>query len=204
MARSTIFYDIPALWHENRKKGLCPVCGTDRSHFDKLQRVYCSTKCRDEYSARIITWGDLREKAINQYGKKCAKCGVNPESLDQRRKERQLLRINEWAQTHKAEIELERAELLRRAEDYYRKAMDDDYVIAQACPYDVKSIEFRDGFEVDHKIAIMNGGDQWDINNLQVLCEDCHKNKTRRDLKKSTELVIESSAPAVSEEVSNA
>lgn len=193
MARAQILYDIPELWHENRKKGLCPVCGKDRSLFEKLQRVYCSVKCRDEYTSRIITWGELRDRALEKYGKKCAKCEVTPEILEKRRKDNQREKIRQWALTHKAEIELERAELLQKAEDYYRKAMDDEHVTAQACPYDVKSIEFREGFEVDHRVAIMNGGDQWDINNLQVLCEDCHKRKTRTDLKKST--ILEAHRP---------
>ena len=37
------------------------------------------------------------------------------------------------------------------------------------------------GVEVDHKIAIMNGGDEFDKENLQVLCYQCHKDKTRID-----------------------
>src|SRR3990167_984590 len=36
--------------------------------------------------------------------------------------------------------------------------------------------------EVDHKFAIMNGGDMWDIKNLQVLCHKCHVRKTKSDL----------------------
>jgi 5-methylcytosine-specific restriction endonuclease McrA len=39
-------------------------------------------------------------------------------------------------------------------------------------------------FEVDHKVALVNGGDMWDVANLQVLCIECHKKKTREDLKK--------------------
>jgi len=37
--------------------------------------------------------------------------------------------------------------------------------------------------EVDHKVAIMNGGDMWDENNLWVLCNKCHKEKTKEDRK---------------------
>ena len=35
---------------------------------------------------------------------------------------------------------------------------------------------------VDHIRAITNGGDEWDESNLQTLCEDCHKQKTREDM----------------------
>ena len=33
----------------------------------------------------------------------------------------------------------------------------------------------------DHIIPIAIGGPQWDINNIQTLCEDCNKAKTRGD-----------------------
>ena len=35
----------------------------------------------------------------------------------------------------------------------------------------------------DHIIPIACGGDQWDINNIQTLCEVCNKEKTRNDHK---------------------
>ena len=38
-------------------------------------------------------------------------------------------------------------------------------------------------FEVDHKLAIVNGGDEWDMDNLQILCVDCHRKKTKLDMK---------------------
>ncbi len=44
----------------------------------------------------------------------------------------------------------------------------------------------RENLEVDHIIAIVNGGDQWNENNLQVLCNNCHKEKTKLDLKRKT------------------
>lgn len=37
--------------------------------------------------------------------------------------------------------------------------------------------------EIDHIKPISKGGNFWDLNNLQLLCHDCHTNiKTRRDL----------------------
>ena len=36
--------------------------------------------------------------------------------------------------------------------------------------------------EMDHIIAIVNGGEQWDEKNLQILCKDCHKVKTKADM----------------------
>jgi 5-methylcytosine-specific restriction protein A len=35
--------------------------------------------------------------------------------------------------------------------------------------------------EVDHKVAINNGGDPWSMENLASACSDCHKSKTVAD-----------------------
>lgn len=40
----------------------------------------------------------------------------------------------------------------------------------------------EDRLEVDHKLAIMNGGGMWEEDNLQVLCHRCHLRKTKSDL----------------------
>ena len=44
--------------------------------------------------------------------------------------------------------------------------------------------------QVDHIIAIMNGGKAFEEENLQVLCYPCHKSKTLTDFKKSKSLKI--------------
>ena len=41
----------------------------------------------------------------------------------------------------------------------------------------------KEDLQVDHIKAIVNGGDMWNKNNLQTLCIDCHKKKTKEDLK---------------------
>ena len=37
--------------------------------------------------------------------------------------------------------------------------------------------------EVDHKIALCNGGEMWDEDNLWVLCHECHRVKTNEDMR---------------------
>lgn len=39
-------------------------------------------------------------------------------------------------------------------------------------------------FEVDHIKAIALGGENWNLDNLQLLCINCHKLKTRKDIYK--------------------
>lgn len=48
--------------------------------------------------------------------------------------------------------------------------------------------EFKNGLSVstihkDHILAVMNGGGGCWLSNYQLLCEDCHKEKTKEDLK---------------------
>lgn len=40
----------------------------------------------------------------------------------------------------------------------------------------------RPAEEVDHIIAIVNGGEEFDPKNLQSLCHECHVQKTKKDL----------------------
>lgn len=41
-------------------------------------------------------------------------------------------------------------------------------------------------FDVDHIVAIVNGGMMYDIDNLRPLCRPCHKKKTAKDIKEKT------------------
>jgi len=51
------------------------------------------------------------------------------------------------------------------------------------CQYCKKTIGKYETFVADHIIPIAIGGPQWDNNNLQTLCVDCNKVKTRMDHK---------------------
>jgi len=46
-----------------------------------------------------------------------------------------------------------------------------------------KKHESSYNMEMDHIIAIILGGHPWDHRNLQALCSDCHKEKTKSDVK---------------------
>jgi len=38
----------------------------------------------------------------------------------------------------------------------------------------------KEATDCDHIIEIIDGGDEWDLDNLQSLCNECHKEKTRK------------------------
>lgn len=46
----------------------------------------------------------------------------------------------------------------------------------------------NDELQVDHILAIVNGGEMWDEKNLQTLCYNCHKKKTKKDLQTKKKL----------------
>lgn len=48
----------------------------------------------------------------------------------------------------------------------------------------VKCGEKNQPLEVDHIKPISLGGEEFDMNNTQTLCSNCHKEKTKQDLKK--------------------
>ena len=47
---------------------------------------------------------------------------------------------------------------------------------------------YKSNLIADHINPIALGGKQWDINNLQTLCVDCEKEKTKKDIRKIAEL----------------
>lgn len=185
--RENIKYDIPKEWIINFKKGLCPVCGKTKFEFNKGMKVYCSEKCREEYSKRIYTWQELRDKIIKERGNVCQQCKKTQEQLTQEKLDFKTNKKKEFIKRYPEILEQRRKELMDDCEKLYIKAQKlnwEDITIPWEYrqDYDDELPYGWDSFEVDHKIAVVNGGDFWDENNLQVLCYKCHKEKTKEDL----------------------
>lgn len=93
-------------------------------------------------------------------------------------------------------VEREQLAKLDYIEDQYKDAMDMDKLIEDTFRFDSRNNPNipkmpeddhwpAERFDVDHIIAIVNGGEQWDEKNLQVLCQPCHKKKTKKDMELS-------------------
>jgi hypothetical protein len=178
---------------ENLKLGRC-WCGKERQDFMKGMRVYCTPEHREIWASKTLTWQEFRNRFMNKHGKFCDSCGrKSSEDLYWEQTAVQKKYINEHIPQIKPQIIAER---LLRLEDRYNRdflqAISDDIDIYEAERYlkskniklpTVSNSRIDVAFEVDHKIAIVNGGPEFDENNLQVLCSDCHKKKTKTDLK---------------------
>ena len=178
---------------ENLKNGKC-WCGKDKSEFQKGMRVYCSPEHREIWRKKVLTWQEFRDDFLRKHGEYCDICGA--------RNDERKIRERKFKERQKAIEELRPkiqdaivAQRLLELEEWYEKefkraidpkTIQDREVEEYAKYHDIPLPEFDEGriaFEVDHKIAIVNGGDEFDVNNLQVLCTECHKKKTKNDLK---------------------
>lgn len=197
MVRQLIKNDVPELWKKRAKSGLCPVCGKTKAEFDKGMIVYCSKKCRDVYASHYELWDSLRDKILKRDNKTCQKCGINEEKARENWEKSKEDVLKEFLEKERKEFEVfrdkELQELSKRYEEDYSEIMDDVKLFRRInwqlssqfgkdYPNIFSSFPKIPSFHVDHIKAIINDGDVWDKNNLQVLCEDCHKKKTKQDM----------------------
>lgn len=189
--RANINYDIPKEWVDNFKKGLCPVCGKTKFEFDPGMRVYCSKKCKVEYSKRICTWQEVVHKILTERGYKCVKCGKTRDQLSLEKETFKIEGKKKFIESHPEILEHERKEIMDQCEALYQKAINlkpEDIYISKYEYVELPELSpYYDSMEVDHIKAVCNGGDQWDEKNMQVLCYTCHKEKTANDIKLKTE-----------------
>ena len=198
MSREQMKNDVPELWRQRNRAGLCPVCGKTKLEFDKGMRVYCSVKCRDKYASKFTYWSTERDRFLEKHGKRCDKCGLTQEDLNDFYKNEVKNRRTKWLSIpkNKKMIEEKRDELLvewsEECERRYKKIMDDYWILDGSFWKEDrelrKGIPRHHGFEVDHIRALCNGGDMWDKKNWQVLCSVCHVEKTKQDMKKRKKL----------------
>jgi len=85
MQREAIKNEVPELWRQRAKAGLCPVCGKTWQEFDKGLKVYCSVKCRDEYASKFTYWQMVRDKFLKEHGEVCDKCNITREKYNKKR-----------------------------------------------------------------------------------------------------------------------
>lgn len=193
MPREQISVDIPDEWNENMKHGRC-WCGKDHSEFDSGQKFYCSLRHAKAYAKRIKYWSIFKNEVLDEQGKICSECGLDKESHEKLHEKLRKQTFEREAKKHPEAIKQARAVMIKELQDKFEDIKSDSYVL-ENMDYEIRE-EFcisrthdlyeRQWFqlEVDHIIAVSLGGEMWDKKNLRVLCSDCHKLKTREDMKK--------------------
>lgn len=214
MARQTWLEMIPIEWAENERKGLCPVCGVSKEAFDHGMQKFCSEAHRKQYMDKILTWQEMRAKVLERDHYTCAKCGITQDKLNKEynqmvdtwKKEnfdyltKNEKFINAFRKENEEEISRAMEYIMERMERIASPEAMADYVLNHTPGYffqehNIKLPHKNIGngnapaiqWEVDHIKAIVNGGNQWDMNNLQTLCHECHVKKTKEDIKKHKE-----------------
>lgn len=190
--REAMMHNVPQEWLDNRKLGLCPVCGKSDEEFEKGRKIYCSKTCAKKYAECFMSWQDYKNSLLHE--PVCAMCGLTETTFKLQQNKRLKERNKMLLIKYKNEIAAHKLERLRHAEQMFLEdikriedASIDDWEIktllnnlGESLKEDYTSRTF---FEVDHIRAITNDGDMWDKKNLQVLCIDCHRKKTKQDLK---------------------
>lgn len=180
----------------NLKSGKC-WCGISKENFQKGMRMYCSPEHRNIWRSKTLTWSEFRDDFLSKHGKYCDSCEKKDDSYDDLYVERNS-EINELLrEKYKEILEEKQIRALKKLDDWYNeryatifkedatKSDAEDYAKRHKIKipdipvsYDLKKY----AYEVDHRVAIVNGGAEFAIDNLQVLCVECHKEKTKSDI----------------------
>lgn len=193
MVRPTLKNDVPDEWRRRAKAGLCPVCAKTPNEWEKGQRVFCSKTCREAYSDKYAWWSEVRNKILERDNYICQKCKSSRDKHTEMCNAKKKEVILEWAKNHPDEMQTFRDEQLvrldRRFKIDYDEIMDNYWLAERQLSWDavnkmLKGIPREPNMEVDHKVAVALGGDMWDEDNMQTMCNKCHKVKTKEDMQK--------------------
>ena len=199
--RQAMKHDVPHEWAERRKEGVCPVCGKDKTQFQKGLRAFCSPEHRKRYNECFLTWDEMRTRIFIRDDYTCQTCGFKRYKNDggrdtERMKAAQIQKLQDWLKDPehaKAFAALREKKLIEISEEYerkYRDAMDDyEFYRDDRWTDALKGIALTPQEEreacpdltVDHTVALMNGGKMWDEKNLKTMCDNCHVKKTKED-----------------------
>ena len=164
--RQGIKFLMPDGWQEKIDKSICPVC----SKPNKRQWRTCSTKCTVEFWKHAYWSSKLRDKCFERDNYKCVNC----------RQKGGYERENDPLE----EIKARKKRMEEKFKETGKQLFKD---MAELQEEDIKSwkpkewITTSGGLEADHIIPIALGGNEYDLKNLQTLCERCHKRKTARE-----------------------
>jgi len=147
-------------------EGKCAGCGKHKSEWTRSTKwKCCSTECTQKYmkDSTYYGWAELRIAAIKRDNFRCLKCGKH---------EKVSYEYKSYS-AHSSWTEF-RDHYFLYSNTYYIESIDEENKII-ICHDPSKYV-------VDHIIPIATGGEEWSLENLQTLCKDCNKIKTKNDM----------------------
>ena len=128
------------------------ICLNCDKYLPKRRQKYCSDNCSFEWATKH-SHRLLRSKLIKKYRGKCAICNKIPTKRENRYPH---LTDKEWK-------EIKQFAYAIKFTNEYALLLDNTQLI------------------LDHKVPIALGGAEFEEDNLQILCLDCNKKKTKYD-----------------------
>ncbi len=186
---------MPAGWQEKIDKAICPVC----NKLNKRQFRCCSKECTAKFwKTEGVYWiSDLKGKCFRRDNYTCQKCGANNKAY-----EAHCERFFAWAKKFPGDVLPSGIKTVGVFKQWFNEETGkytNPGEVYRETTGDKEPEKFH--FECDHIVPIALGGDEYDLKNLQTLCERCHKRKTAREgkefakarkgIKTTTELIRE-------------
>lgn len=158
---------------ERLKRNQCPSCGKPKEDWERSTRWRCcSGECTSKYWKDMVFctgWTDLRLKAFERDKYRCVKCGFQP--------------------THEETICSDTPstyylDRIRRSKSTIRERES----ILEGRPVVIFTVVSTSKLRGDHITPIALGGEEFNIHNVQTLCEKCNNKKTAKDNKEIAKL----------------
>lgn len=163
-------------WEEKRaslkrakEEKLCRYCGLDVKRLSTRRSTFCSPECVHEFLIRSDS-GYIREQVYKRDKGICTHCGLNCSTF--------FATFKRYIQQIPYSKRAEEAEL---------------YFQSKGVPFYKSWRNRRTFWDIDHILPVEKGGGQCGMENLQLLCVNCHLKKTIEERRKheTTDTVVD-------------
>jgi hypothetical protein len=159
ICRSPVRYIFTKQQREWKKENKCPMCGLPKNLWKRRKDwTCCSKECTDKYQKDVVhIWQYWKLKVFERDKYTCVKCGFQSLKEDKY--------SDNWGNFEEFKSWEEQRSLFKEWKG-------------------TTAILFRtEALIADHIVPIAIGGEEYDLSNVQTLCIDCNKIKTKKDMK---------------------